>query len=93
VLLPALPFNCHPSTQTSISSSSSSSSSRLEFLTEEFPMARIKLLLLTYDAEAAAQCSGMVCPLAGPVQHPSKEPVGHIFHYKMLLQQGVIGER
>ena len=56
-------------------------------------MARIKLLLLTYDAEAAAQCSGMVCPLAGPVQHPSKEPVGHIFHYKMLLQQGVIGER
>lgn len=55
-------------------------------------MARIKLLLLTYDAEAAAQAAGMVCPCAGPVPHPSKEPVGHIFHYKMLLQQGVIGK-
>jgi len=54
-------------------------------------MARLRLLLLTYDAEAAAQCCGMVCPLAGPVPHPNKEPVGHIFHYKMLLQQGVIG--
>lgn len=54
-------------------------------------MARLKVLLLTYDADAAAQCSGMVCPLAGPVQHPSKEPVGWVFHYKMLLQQGVIG--
>lgn len=54
-------------------------------------MARLKVLLLTYDAAAAAQCSGMVCPLAGPVPHPNKEPVGHIFHYKMLLQQGVIG--
>jgi hypothetical protein len=55
-------------------------------------MARFRLLLLTYDAEAAAGCCGMVCPLAGPVPHPSKEPVGHVFHYKMLLQQGVIGE-
>lgn len=55
-------------------------------------MARFRLLLLTYDASAAAGCCGQVCPLAGPVPHPSKEPVGHVFHYKMLLQQGVIGE-
>lgn len=54
-------------------------------------MARLSVLLLTYDAEAAADCCGMVCPLAGPIHHLSKEPVGHVFHYKMLLQQGVIG--
>lgn len=56
-------------------------------------MARMRLRLLTYDAEVAAQCTGMVCSMTGPVPHPSKEPAGHIFHYKMLLQQGVIGKQ
>jgi hypothetical protein len=56
-------------------------------------MARMRLLLLEYDAAAAAGASGMLCALAGPVPHPRKqEPVGHVFHYKMLLQQGLIGE-
>lgn len=55
-------------------------------------MARTKMLLLEYDATAAAQGTGVVCALAGPVPYSNKEPVGHIFHYKVLLQQGLIGE-
>lgn len=55
-------------------------------------MARSKrLLLLAYDEEAASE-TGVVCAVAGPVPYSKKEPVGHIFHYKVMLQQGLIGK-
>jgi len=44
-------------------------------------MARMQMLLLEYDAEAALDC-GVVCSLAGPIPHYSKEPVGHVFHHQ-----------
>ncbi|WIA15047.1 hypothetical protein OEZ85_001747 [Tetradesmus obliquus] len=52
-------------------------------------MARKRLLLLEYDEVAAADV-GVLCSLAGPVAYSRKEPVGHIFHYKVMLQQGLI---
>lgn len=54
-------------------------------------MARKRLLLLEYDEVAAADV-GVLCSLAGPVAYSRKEPVGHIFHYKVMLQQGLIGK-
>jgi hypothetical protein len=48
------------------------------------------MLLLEYDEEEIASC-GVVCAVAGPIPYYRKEPVGHVFHYKMLLQQGLIG--
>eukprot|EP00878_Enallax_costatus_P024802 GHUV01026491.1.p1 GENE.GHUV01026491.1~~GHUV01026491.1.p1 ORF type:complete len:224 (+),score=82.09 GHUV01026491.1:365-1036(+) len=53
-------------------------------------MARSRMLLLEYDATAAAEGTTVVCAAAGPVPYSRKEPVGHIFHYKVLLQQGLI---
>lgn len=55
-------------------------------------MARTRVLLLTYDASALEAGLGVVCAAAGPVQSSAKEPVGHGFHHKQLLQAGVIGE-
>jgi hypothetical protein len=54
-------------------------------------MARKRMLLIEYD-EASAADVGVLCSLAGPVAYSRKEPVGHIFHYKVMLQQGLIGE-
>lgn len=54
-------------------------------------MARHRMLLLEYDAAVAAEGPIVVCAAAGPVAWSSKEPVGHIFHHKVLLQQGLIG--
>jgi hypothetical protein len=54
-------------------------------------MARKRMLLIEYDESAAADV-GVLCCLAGPVAYSRKEPVGHIFHYKVMLQQGFIGE-
>jgi hypothetical protein len=54
-------------------------------------MARKRMLLIEYD-EASAADVGVLCSLAGPVAYSKKEPVGHIFHYKVMLQQGFIGE-
>lgn len=84
----ALPSSLKSSSAAGSSESKGSSASKIK----PQHMARLKLLLLTYDAEAAATCTGMVCPVAGPVPHHGKEPVGHIFHYKVMLQQGLIGE-
>lgn len=55
-------------------------------------MAKTRLLLLTYDATVAADGASVVCAVSGPVSCSSKEPVGHVFHYKVLLQQGLIGK-
>jgi hypothetical protein len=56
-------------------------------------MAKARRLLLEYDATAAAQGIVVACAVAGPVPYALKEPVGHIFHYKVLRQQGLIGEQ
>lgn len=56
-------------------------------------MAKARCLLLEYDAAAAAQGIVVTCAVAGPVPYALKEPVGHIFHYKVLRQQGLIGEQ
>ncbi|KAF8060498.1 histidine--tRNA ligase [Scenedesmus sp. PABB004] len=53
-------------------------------------MAKARMLLLEWSQAAAAAANGMVCALAGPMACSRKEPVGHGFHYKVLLQAGVI---
>ena len=55
-------------------------------------MARKRMLLLDYDEQAAVDV-GVLGSLAGPVAYSKKEPVGHIFHYKVMLQQGLIGKQ
>lgn len=55
-------------------------------------MARKKQLLLEYDETTAAEGASVICAVAGPVPYSKKEPVGHLFHYKVLRQQGLIGK-